>query len=169
MPGREPVDDGARFTGRSGRWTDSRWRSLLDPILLVAVAGSFWWVAGVPGVAVGALLAVSWVALPNVAVVAVGWIALGAVVGPDTPLTAALVPGLALGSLLLTTSITTAPLRDAVTVVVAWGLLAALGAGVYASTDRVWSTGLALLLAGVIAVVSMDLIALSRFGGGRNE
>ncbi|QLH81349.1 hypothetical protein [Halosimplex pelagicum] len=145
-------------------WADDRWRSGADLVVFAAVGAAFWWVAGVPGVAVTVLLALAWVVLPNVAVFVIGQFAVVALVPSEAALASTALPMVALGGLLVTTTITGSRLRDALAVVVSLALVGAVAAVTYGLTGILWLAVLGVLLASAVGFVSLDLIALSEFG-----
>ncbi|WP_415380188.1 hypothetical protein [Halosimplex sp. TS25] len=148
-------------------WTDGRWRSGVDVLVLVAVAAAFWLVAGVPGVAAAGVLAIAWLVLPNVAVFVAGVVATAALVPEGAPLSSTVLPLSALGVLLLTTTITGDRLRDPLAVIVALVIVGAVAAAAYSLTNIRWVAVVAVLVASAVGFVSLDLIALSEFGENR--
>jgi len=146
-------------------WRDERWRSGVDLVVLGLVGIALWLVAGVGGVVATVLLALAWVVLPNVAVFVLGLIAVGALVPAEAPTASVALPVIAVSGLLLTATVTGDRLRDPLAVVLALAVFGNVAIVVYRLSSLVWVTALAVLLAGAVGFVSLDLIALSAFGG----
>lgn len=147
-------------------WTDDRWRSKVDLLVLIAVGAAFWLVAGIPGLSVTVVLGAAWVILPNVAVFVAGVVAVAALV-PDAPLELTVPPIVALSGLLLTTTLTGDRLRDSLATLVALALVGAVALAAYSLTGTVWVAVVAVLVASAAGFVSLDLIALSAFSEHR--
>ncbi|WP_459191549.1 hypothetical protein [Halosimplex sp. J119] len=161
------TDDRGESEATNIDWTDGRWRSGVDALVLIAVGAAFWWVAGIPGVVATAALAVAWFVLPNVAVFVAGVVATAALVPEETPRLSVALPLVALGGLLLTSTITGDRLRDPLTVLLALALVGAVAVAAYTLTNVLWMAVVAVLVASAAGFVSLDLIALSEFGENR--
>ncbi|MFC7140586.1 hypothetical protein ACFQMA_12210 [Halosimplex aquaticum] len=148
-------------------WTDGRWRSWVDALVLVAVGAAFWLVAGATGVAAAGALALAWLVSPNVAVFVAGVVATVALVPEGAPRSSTVLPLAPLGGLLLTATITGDRLRDPLAVIIAFALVGAVAAAAYSLTNVLWVAVVAVLVASAAGFVSLDLIALSEFGENR--
>jgi len=150
-------------------WNGDPWRSPVDVIPLTVLVGWFWYAAGLRGFAVGMILALLWLVLPNVGVFAAGGVALTATVPEGVPLAVVAVPALALAGLLVTTPVGVGRFGEVSTVLVIWGVLAGVAWAMVVATGTVWVAGLVVLVAALAGYVSLDLILLSRVGSGIDE
>jgi hypothetical protein len=140
--------------GTSWGAEEPRWPAALS---LCATAAVLWFVAGLPGLAGAVLLAAAWIALPGIAVYALGQVVVGAAV-PAGAARGFLLAETALAGLLLVPAVATGagaatgigtPPRDVAVTVIAWLGLAAVGWGAYTATGTAWLAALALALAGI--------------------